>query len=224
MKETSKAVMRRLHDSRFVSRYFVGNGIDIGCGSDSVEMYSELFPLMKDVTPWDLADGDAQLMAGVQDNKFDFVHSSHCLEHMIDPIDALKNWFRILKPEGHLVILVPDEDLYEMGTFPSVNNPDHKWTFTLWKETSWCTKSINVTDLVKVLGESAEVIKLELLDATHRHLLPQIDQTLTPIGECAIEIVIRKRPSDEISKKGRLPLNNELYTRDRFTSLTGIQI
>ena len=30
MFETSKAVMRRIHDNRFATRYFVGKGIDIG--------------------------------------------------------------------------------------------------------------------------------------------------------------------------------------------------
>jgi len=32
MHETSKAVLRRLHDSRYITRYFVGDGIDIGAG------------------------------------------------------------------------------------------------------------------------------------------------------------------------------------------------
>ena len=59
------------------------------------------------------ADQAAELMASVADNTYDFVHSSHCLEHMRDPARAMHNWLRILKPGGHLVCLVPDEDLYE---------------------------------------------------------------------------------------------------------------
>jgi hypothetical protein len=34
MYETSKAVMRRLHDNRFATRFLVGDGIDIGAGTD----------------------------------------------------------------------------------------------------------------------------------------------------------------------------------------------
>jgi len=223
MKETSKSVMRRLHDNRFITRYFIGDGIDIGCGSDPISLYGELFPFMKSLKPWDLANGDAQILDGVADGSFDFVHSSHCLEHMRDPVEALKNWFRVLKPGGHLIILVPDEDLYEMGVFPSRNNTDHKWTFTLWKENSWCDKSVNVVNLVQTLGAAAQPIKLELLDGSYRYRLPRMDQTLTPIGECAIEMIIRKRPATEQASQGVLPPAGQL-NREQFFVLTGISI
>jgi SAM-dependent methyltransferase len=223
MKETSKSVMRRLHDSRFITRYFVGDGVDIGCGSDPISLYGGLFPLMKSLKTWDLPDGDAQLLEGLTDESFDFVHSSHCLEHMRDPVEALKNWFRVLKVGGHLVILVPDEDLYEMGVFPSRNNTDHKWTFTLWKESSWCDKSVNVVDLIKTLGAEAQVLKMELLDSSYRYRLPSMDQTLTPIGECAIEIIIRKYSEQELHCKGRMTTEGAL-TKSQFFSLTGIQL
>src|SRR5262245_47143385 len=130
MHETSKAVMRRLHDSRFATRYFVGRGIDIGSGSDPLRQYVRQFPLMGSCRDWDLKEGDAQLLATLADGSLDFVHSSYCLEHMRDPREALHNWLRVLKPGGHLIVLVPEEDLYEQGVFPSTLNGDHKWTFT----------------------------------------------------------------------------------------------
>jgi SAM-dependent methyltransferase len=220
---TSKAIARRLHDGRFISRYFIGNGIDIGCGNDPISLYGEFFPLMRSLKPWDLPDGDAQFLDGVADHSFDFVHSSHCLEHMRNPEEALMNWFRVLKPNGHLVLLIPDEDLYEMGVFPSTYNSDHKWTFTIWKENSWCDKSINVVDLIKTLGAAAQVIKIDSLDAQHRFGLPRMDQTLTPVAECAIEIIIRKRPENEVIQKGRMQAPGQL-TKEGFFSLTGIRL
>lgn len=223
MKETSKSIMRRLHDARFVSRYFIGDGIDIGCGTDPISLYAELFPLMRSLRAWDLHDGDAQYLLDIADNSFDFVHSSHCLEHMQDPAQALNNWFRVLKPDGHLLLLIPDEDLYEMGVFPSTNNSDHKWTFTLWKTHSWSQKSINVIELIKTLGSQAQILKLELLDRHHRYTLPRLDQTLTPVGECAIEIIIRKRPEHERMAQGRMPANGYL-SRDDFFVLTGLRV
>ena len=45
-KECSKAVARRLSDSRFVSRYFVGDGVDIGGAPDPLSLHSSSFPLM----------------------------------------------------------------------------------------------------------------------------------------------------------------------------------
>lgn len=190
--ETSKSVLRRLHDSRFVTKYFVGEGIDIGCGQDCIGKYAELFPLMRDVKPWDANDGDAQKMSGVADNTYDFVHSSHCLEHLVDPSEGLKNWFRILKPGGHMVVMVPDEDLYERGIFPSISNSDHKWTFTIWKKQSWSSRSINLLYLLQTLGDSAEILKVEVLDASYLPSAYKQDQTLG-IGECAIEFILRHK-------------------------------
>src|SRR5262245_29112787 len=128
MKECGKSVQRWLHDSRFVRSYFAGGGIDIGAGNDPLASYRELFPRIASLRSWDVGDGDAELMQGVADESCDFVHSSHCLEHMRNPERALGNWFRLLKPGGHMVVVVPDEDLYEQGVFPSTFNRDHKWT------------------------------------------------------------------------------------------------
>lgn len=190
--ETSKAVMRRLSDSRFITRYFVGNGIDIGAGDDPVSNYKDFFPGMQQVRNWDLPDGDAQLMASVADNSFDWLLSSHCLEHMRDPTEAMRNWSRILKPGGHMVLLVPDEDLYEQGVFPSRFNWDHKTTWTIQKNLSWSPVSVSCTSFLANFPELT-ILKLELLDASYRYQIQNQDQTLTPIGESAIEIILRKK-------------------------------
>ena len=223
MKECSKAVRRRLSDVKFHTRYFIGRGLDIGSGPDPLSLYGRLFARMEGVDVWDQSEGDAQYLAGVADESYDFVHSSHCLEHMVDPAEALANWFRVVKPGGHMVHLVPDEDLYEQGVFPSSYNPDHKWTFTLWKARSWCEKSVNLLDLLTRLGPAAELVRAELLDATYRYDLPRIDQTLTPIGESAIEFVVRKRPAREVEAGGRLPRSGSI-TKKQFFLLTDISL
>ena len=192
MRELSKSVQRRLHAPEFMRRYFVGDGLDIGGKPDPLALYHEIFPLMKSVRTWDLEDGDAQFMSGMPDGALDFISSSHCLEHINDPLEALRNWLRIVRPGGFIVILVPDEDLFEQGRFPSTFNQDHKWTFTIWKDASWSERSLNVIDLVRQLGPTARVEKIELLTASYRFDLPRYDQTMTPVGEAAIEIVIRK--------------------------------
>jgi SAM-dependent methyltransferase len=203
MKECSKSIQRRLADSNFLRCYFVGVGIDIGGKPDPLALYQEFFPLMHAIKTWDWEDGDAQFLAGVDDETLDFVHSSHCLEHLVDPETGLHNWFRVLKPGGYLIITVPDEDFYEQGIFPSTFNRDHKWTFTILKLNSWSGRSINLVDLVRKLGPAAELIKIEQLMATYRFNLPRFDQTLSPVGECGIELVIRKRPAKEVAKGGR---------------------
>ncbi len=224
MKETGKAVMRRMSDARFTGRWLVGSGIDIGAGNDSLNSYQEMFPSMQDCKSWDMKDGDAQKMAGVEDESYDFVHSSHCLEHMHDPGEALKNWYRILKPGGHMVCLIPDEDMYEQGTFPSTKNADHKVTFTIAKSSSWSDKSISLVDFLPRNLPDAQLLKLELLDATYRYDLPVFDQTMTPLGECAIEFVLRKPTSLDAINQGRLPHNKRAITTRDFDELTYLQI
>jgi SAM-dependent methyltransferase len=203
MKECSKSIPRRLADANFSRRYFVGRGVDIGGKPDPLALYRPLFEKVTDIRTWDLEDGDAQLMAGVPDGHFDFVHSSHCLEHLVDPMAGLAQWLRVTRAGGHLVITVPDEDLYEQGTFPSTFNRDHKWTFTIHKRASWSERSLNVIDLVLGLGEQAELVRLEQLSATYRYDLPRYDQTLAPVGEIGIEFVVRKRPAQELADRGR---------------------
>lgn len=203
MKECSKSIQRRLSDSNFLRRYFVGHGIDIGGKPDPLLLYKEMFPLMKSVQTWDWEDGDAQFLAGVENETFDFVHSSHCLEHLIDPREGLLNWFRVVKGGGYLIVTVPDEDLYEQGVFPSSFNCDHKWTFTIFKTKSWSEFSVNLLDLVRELDDDAEIVRVEQLSLNYRFDLPRFDQTLTPVGECGIEMIVRKRPQSEVGAGGR---------------------
>ncbi|NUO77332.1 MAG: class I SAM-dependent methyltransferase [Lysobacter sp.] len=203
MKECSKSIARRLADPNFSNRYFVGSGIDIGGKPDPLALYVGMFSRMTGVKTWDWEDGDAQYLQSAADGSFDFVHSSHCLEHLVDPREGLKHWFRVLKPGGYLVLTVPDEDLYEQGVFPSTFNRDHKWTFTVYKPESWSDRSINLLDLARELGADAEVVRIEQLSSTYRFDLPRFDQTLTPVGECGIEMVVRKRPTAEVEARGR---------------------
>ncbi len=205
MKECSKSIARRLADPAFTSRYFVGAGLDIGGKPDPLALYAELFPRIVAVRTWDWEDGDAQELAGVAPGSYDFVHSSHCLEHLVDPRAGLAAWFRAVRAGGHLVVTVPDEDLYEQGVFPSTFNRDHKHTFTIHKTRSWSAASINVLELVTTLGDAAQLLKIELLHATYRFALPRYDQTLTPVAECGIEFVVRRRPDAEVAAGGRLP-------------------
>jgi len=189
---TALSMQRRAHDSRFATRYFVGNGVDVGGGHDSLALYTELFPLIGNVVIYDAPQGDAQKLANVDDGSFDFLFSSHCLEHMRDPVEALGNWIRVIRPGGHLIISVPDEDLYEQGVFPSTFNTDHKMTFTLCKKISWSPVSVNVFNLLAYFCDKVKPLSVITTDHSYRYRLSRFDQTTTPLSECAIEFVLRK--------------------------------
>ncbi len=131
-----------------------GEGIDIGCGAD---------PVLPGVMPFDLAQGDANEILRHVDRQFDFVYASHCLEHMRDPRAAIAQWWQLVRPGGALFVIVPDEDLYEQGFWPSRFNRDHKWTFTIAKRASWSPVSVNLLDLGKSLP-GGEILDIRLFD------------------------------------------------------------
>ena len=108
-------------------------------------------------------------------------------------VSSLKNWVRICKPNGYLVLMVPDEDLYEQGVWPSTFNGDHKWSFTIGKQSSWCSKSVSLIDLLRDVLDQVRILKLELLDMNYDYGIGgRLDQTMTLMGESAIEIVLRR--------------------------------
>lgn len=132
----------------------LGSGIDIGCGPD---------PITPTVKTFDIEDGDANNITQYVADQYDFVYSSHCLEHMQDPKKALLEWWKLVKVGGHLILIVPDEDLYEQGNFPSIFNEDHKNTFTLSKAESWSSASHNILDMSLALPNS-QLLQIVLQD------------------------------------------------------------
>lgn len=51
---------------------------------------------------------DAADLAAIADNAYDFLLASHILEHVANPLRALGEFRRVLKPKGHLLIAVPN--------------------------------------------------------------------------------------------------------------------
>jgi SAM-dependent methyltransferase len=178
--ETGKARSRRQREGYF-DWIFVGRGIDIGCGDD---------PVTPDCVPWDREQGDAQELAGVPPASFDWVYSSHCLEHLPDPWRAVARWWEVLRPGGRLLIVVPDEDLYEQGAWPSRYNPDHKRTFTIHKSWSWSPVSISLAELVASLP-GHQVRWLRTCDDGYDYSGGVWDRTGGP-GEAHIEALVLK--------------------------------
>ena len=154
MYETAKTLkLLKPQESEILS----GHGIDIGCGPD---------PIAKNCVPFDIEQGDANHILDYINEQFDYVWSSHCLEHMKNPEQCVKDWWSLVKPGGYMFLIVPDEDLYEQGVFPSRFNVDHKWTFTISKQKSWSPVSINVTDLVNSLS-TVENYSIRLQDLNY---------------------------------------------------------
>ncbi|MCP4584279.1 MAG: methyltransferase domain-containing protein [candidate division Zixibacteria bacterium] len=179
--ETTKAKPRRLKEG-FFDKYCRGKGLDIGHGGDFIVQGCE---------GWDFDKGDAQYLNGIPDNEFDFVHSSHTLEHMVDSQVALRNWWRVVKPGGYLILYLPHRDLYEKKkTLPSRWNPDHKRFFLPDKDEAPDTEG-----LLPLIESSLTDFKIEYMKTCDAG--PVItDPEIHSDGEYSIEAVIKKMKTE----------------------------
>lgn len=99
--------------------YCQGNGIDIGSGGDpvvpnaiqvelSLAHYLEYRSGEQPAHPIQWHDDNAALDLPFRTGTLDFVYSSHLLEDFLDWWPLLREWTRVLKSGGHLVILIPE--------------------------------------------------------------------------------------------------------------------
>ena len=173
-----------LRSQQFKDNYIRGRIIDIGAGADLVTPLAE---------PFDLAQGDAnRILEYREPSTYDCVHSSHCLEHMRDPGAALAQWWGLLQPGGYLVLVVPEESLYEQGFWPSMFNPDHKHTFRLDNDQTWSPVSIDIRALCSQL-EGAEVIEAQVQNDGYDHRLRPTIRPHGVIGDVFFRIIVKAR-------------------------------
>jgi SAM-dependent methyltransferase len=158
MDEASKT--RVVRSSDFYARYMSNSVLDIGCGPDLVVAHAK---------PFDREDGDAnEILNYFKPESFFCVHSSHCLEHMRDPQKAIAEWWTLVEPGGYLITVVPDENLYEQGYWPSLFNEDHKSMFRLGGTSKQSKVSFDVNDLIGSLP-GATIVSAQCQNSNYCH-------------------------------------------------------
>jgi len=130
----------RVSDYKLYVDHFAGkSGIEIGGPSRIFEYFGAipLYPHLKDLdgvnfsgnTVWEgkidqgktfLFDerkrlgyqyiGEAADLSFTADEKYDFLISSNCLEHLANPLKAIREWLRVIVPNGVLLVVVPHKD------------------------------------------------------------------------------------------------------------------
>jgi SAM-dependent methyltransferase len=69
---------------------------------------------------------EGSALVQVADSTYDFVLSSHNLEHFANPVKALKEWLRVMKPGGALVLALPYyRDIFDHRRKPT--SVQHMW-------------------------------------------------------------------------------------------------
>jgi len=154
-------------------------------------------------------------LKSVASESYDFVLSSHTLEHVANPLRALREWFRVLKEGGVLVLVVPHKD----GTF------DHRRPVTplahLIQDHEQGTTEDDLTHLPEILelhdlakdpqaGTSEAFKERSMNNPTNRCLHHHVFNTelvvrvLDHLGlwVCAVDPIL---PNDIISVSRKLP-------------------
>ena len=176
--ETSRSHYARIY-SQFYDLYMNGQGLDIGYKGeipDAQPVTANAIGIEKDTPNY---DGKT---LPYPDNSLDFVFSSHCLEHISEPIPTVQEWFRVIKPYGYLITIVPHQYLYEKSTgLPSKWNADHKRFYTPSKLLQNIELALQPNSYrVKHLRDNDTFYNYEIGPETHC------------AGACEIELVIQK--------------------------------
>lgn len=154
--EASKT--KQINGADFYQRFMSGSVLDIGCGPDLVVEHAQ---------PFDQEQGDANnILEYIPAESVDCVHSSHCLEHMFDPVRCLQGWWQCVRPGGFIITVVPEENLYEQHLWPSRFNDDHKSTFRLGGRDSWSPVSFDILKLHKDLPD-IEILQADIHDKNY---------------------------------------------------------
>lgn len=115
-----------------IVHYLHGRVLDLGCGGRKVfpgkhiigidnNVDAKLFgmPANPDI------NADCDKLGMFADGSIDVIFSSHLIEHFEDTEAALKEWWRVLRPGGRLILYWPHPHWYPCIGMPG-SNPDHK--------------------------------------------------------------------------------------------------
>lgn len=151
-----------------IVQYTRGKGLDIGCGPGKQYPHwigvdnrkdAQLFRIP--INP-DVVVDTAEKLDLFASGSMDFCFSSHLLEHLEYERIAgtLREWMRVIRPRGYLVLYLPDEDEYpKVGTNGA--NPDHQWNVNYDR----------VLDAMRASGTSWDLIDFQKRNAADEYSL-----------------------------------------------------
>ena len=109
--------------------FCLGNGIDIGFGGDPITKSAISVDMFVPYANYENAPlnlkGSGDNLYWFKDNVLDYVYSSHLLEDFEDTEKVLTEWIRVLKPNGNLVLFLPNEQVYRQYCLNKGNKPNH---------------------------------------------------------------------------------------------------
>ena len=177
--EASRTFVEKLQNG-FFDQYCSGSGLDIGPTGNGTTDVVSILPTAIGVDK-DYPGYDGKTLPFSNESQ-DYIYTSHCLEHIDDWKNAIRDWYRVLKIDGYIVITVPHQFLYEKKkNKPSKYNGDHKRFYT-------------PASLMREIEESLEpnTYRVRLLEDGDRGYVYSIGPERHCAGQCEISVVLQK--------------------------------
>lgn len=124
-------------------KYCKGQGLDLGCGNIKIKLEAIGIDLLSPYADMRL---DARLMPYYENEHFDFIYSSHLLEEIQDTESTLREWLRIIKKGGYIILYQADRDYYYPLDDPRCNQK-HIHHF-IWEDLWEIFKKIEGVELI----------------------------------------------------------------------------
>lgn len=177
-REASKSYSAKVY-SGFIRTYLSGAKIlDIGYRGG----FGEADPIVSQAIGVDFGyPGYDGVHLPFQDNTQDAIYSSHCLEHMQRLGEVIREWLRVVRVGGYIVVVVPHQYLYERREALPSSHPDHLHFFTPGK--------LMATIEEALAPNSYRVRHLMDNDLFYDYSLPP---NTHPVGCYEIELVLEK--------------------------------
>jgi predicted SAM-dependent methyltransferase len=162
--------------------------LEIGGTTDPIVTWADNYDQQHCINP----TVDATFCKEILSESYDVVNASHVLEHIANCYLGIKNWYRLLKPGGILIITVPHVDLYERKSeLPSEGNSNHK--YFIHDSEDRLPYTLNLKNLIRgaLLDENYKLLEYNVCEN------PDFDNRKTkwpehPQAEYQIEVVIQK--------------------------------
>jgi ubiquinone/menaquinone biosynthesis C-methylase UbiE len=155
---------------------------------------------------------EAADLSKIQDQSYDFLISSHCLEHVANPILAVKEWKRVVRRDGTMMLFLPNK----------AHSFDHRRAFTtfehLLSDYEKGTPETDLTHLDEILEKhdysmdvwagGPEKFRARSLDnftnrGLHHHVF-DLDLLKTIFDFVGVETLRREEISDSFAIVGRV--------------------